>query len=525
MTEAPLPVARANGRALGLTTALIYRRVSKEEMAKDSVSLDTQLKLCRRYAVERGWELAEEYQDVMTGTRDDRPGYQRLLADIRSLRAAGRDVVVVVSALDRFGRRLMERLRSREELKRLGVATHSVREGGEVTDLVANILAVVAQEEVERLSRRISDVKQHFRGGGWYPVGRCPWGYRLRPATDEERALGSPKAVLESDSITARFVAEAFERVARGQSVRHVVAWLAGLEPSARGGKKLTYAVVRRVLSSPIYLARLSHDPEAPAGRWPALVDDVTYRRVQERIASHGTTPRQASGRYLLTGLLRCPRCGSRMAGWLRKNRPAQYRCNGFLRGADSPDPRCVAVVRASFLEDAVLAEVSALLDRLVPMDRGLEAALRRAWDELRRPAADAGAGAAARIRSLEQDADKVRRRLTNAAELFADGDLDKEGYDGLRRKARTDLDAIEAELAWLSATSPAVVLPPLEDVLRRIDSWRRPLEADDLSARRDVLAMLFDRAVPVRLGRGRYEVELAWTPLGAALRQVIGAA
>src|SRR5688572_25547893 len=113
-----------SGLDLQVTAALIYSRVSKDEMARDSVSLDAQLTLCRRYIASKPlWEVDGEYQDVMTGTRDDRPDYQRILADARRLQGQGRNVVVVVSALDRFGRRLMERVRSREELKALGVAT------------------------------------------------------------------------------------------------------------------------------------------------------------------------------------------------------------------------------------------------------------------------------------------------------------------------------------------------------------------------------------------------------------------
>jgi site-specific DNA recombinase len=230
---------------------------------------------------------------------------------------------VVVSALDRFGRKLIERVRSREELKALGVATHSVREGGEVTDVVANILAVVAQEEVERLSRRISDVKQHFRGGGWYPVGRCPWGYRLRPATASERAAGAPKSVLEIGQATAEYVRESFRRVADGASVRAVVAWLAGLPSSAQGHRRLSYSAVRQIVSSPIYVGRISEVADAPLARWPAIVDEMTFWRVQDRVASHSMMPRQATQRYLMTGLLRCHRCGARMAGWQRRDRPA----------------------------------------------------------------------------------------------------------------------------------------------------------------------------------------------------------
>src|SRR5207249_4501915 len=114
-----------------MTIALIYTRVSSDEQAKEGLSLDAQLTECRRYAAGQGWAIGGEYQDVLTGTRDDRPRYQTLLATVRTLRAGASQAVVVVATLDRFGRHLLERVRSREELKDLGVAVHSVREGGE----------------------------------------------------------------------------------------------------------------------------------------------------------------------------------------------------------------------------------------------------------------------------------------------------------------------------------------------------------------------------------------------------------
>jgi DNA invertase Pin-like site-specific DNA recombinase len=179
-----------------LTTALIYTRVSKDEQAREGLSLDAQLAECRRYAALQGWILGNECQDILKGTRDDRPQYQALLADVRRLRAEGRPLTVVVAALNRFGRGLLERVRSRDELKTLGVATHSVREGGEVSDIVANVLAAVAQEEVRRLGERVRATNQFIASGGWHHVGRAPWGYTWRPPTDQERAAGAPNAVL-----------------------------------------------------------------------------------------------------------------------------------------------------------------------------------------------------------------------------------------------------------------------------------------------------------------------------------------
>jgi site-specific DNA recombinase len=149
-------------RSTAMTTALIYTRVSSEEQAREGVSLDAQLTECRRYAAQHGWMLGAEFQDVLSGKRDDRPAYQALLAKVRGLRAEAQSVVVVVFRLDRLGRRILERVRCREELKMLGVPVHSVREGGEVSDLVANILASVAEEEIRTLGERVSTAKQHI---------------------------------------------------------------------------------------------------------------------------------------------------------------------------------------------------------------------------------------------------------------------------------------------------------------------------------------------------------------------------
>src|SRR5215211_4573242 len=100
----------------GVTTALIYTRVSSEDQAREGISLDAQLRECRHYAARMGWTIGPEFTDVMSGTRDDRPQYQRLMAEVRMMRSEGRPAAVVVAALDRFGRRVAERVRAREEL-------------------------------------------------------------------------------------------------------------------------------------------------------------------------------------------------------------------------------------------------------------------------------------------------------------------------------------------------------------------------------------------------------------------------
>lgn len=498
----------------GITIALIYTRVSSDDQAREGVSLDAQLSECRRYAARQGWIMGNEYQDVLSGTRDDRPQYQALLSDVRRRRAERAPVAVVVAKLDRFGRRLLERVRCREELKGLGVPVHSVREGGEVSDLVANILASVAQEEVRQLGERVAAVRRHVAANGWRPVGTTPWGYRWRPATDEERRQGAPKSVLAEDPETAPYVRRAWEMAAEGATSRAVLRWVTALPSDARGGRTLGHSAVQKMLRMPVYIARQEGTDGGdalgrPARRWPALIDDATWAAVQRRLGDHRRMPRQATGSYLLTGLVHCPRCDARMCGWQAGSRSARYRC-------ERKAPTCGGDAMASPVDAGVLTEIGDVLAVIGAADPELHAAVRREWRALQQPTADK----AGQVRGLERSADKARQRLTSAAVLFADGEIDRTGYRLLRDKATSDLEAADAELTRLRGIDPAPVLPPLDDVLHQVGGWSATLATADVPAMRDVLGVLIDTVVPVRLGVGRYAARIAWTPAGEAIRQ-----
>jgi DNA invertase Pin-like site-specific DNA recombinase len=495
-----------------VVTALIYTRVSSEDQKREGVSLHAQLKSCRRYVADRGWTIGGEYEDVLSGTRDDRPRYQDLLSDVRRLRAEGHSVVVVVAVLDRFGRRLGERVRCRDELKALGVAVHSVREG-EVNDLMANLLAVLAEEEVRRLGERVSVAKQYIMEAGWHNGGRVPWGYRSRDATPHERAQGAPLRVLEEDPETAPFVREVFRRVANGESVRSVTAWVVTLPSAARGGRVLSYSSVRQVLVTPTYVARVGK--EGTAGRWPALIEPGTWERVQARIASHKHMPRQASQRYLLSGLIWCPRCGSRMKGWARKIGRRCYQCSGMR------EVKCNGAVVAAPCDASVLAEVSVFVDQ-ISGNHHVQAALRRAWQALQHPRD--GRNVAVRLKQLERQAAQARDRLTRATELYVDGNLDKDGYDGLCNKARADLNCAEAEALNMRGAAISAGLSPLDVVLGAMGGWAAALHSSDVAVCREILEKLIDRVVPVRTEWGQYSAEITWTPLGEGLRRVVAA-
>ena len=85
--------------------------------------------------------------------------------------------------------------------------------------------------------------------------------------------------------------------------------------------------------------------------------------------------------------------------------------------------------------------------------------------------------------------------------------------------------DGAEREITDLrGAETPAPRLPPLADVLAELGGWASALEGADGPARRETLIALINHVVPERIGYGRYEARITWTPTGAALHQAAAA-
>jgi hypothetical protein len=326
---------------------------------------------------------------------------------------------------------------------------------------------------------------------------------------------------MEPDPITAPYVVEVFERATQ-QSVRSVARWVASLPAAARGGRPLEYRVVRRTLMSAVYAARPYHgddDPLAlPVGRWPALVDDATWLAVQARIQRHQRLPAQASGVYVLSGLVCCPIDGARMSGWhqLGPDRRA-YRCSNTIL------KRCRYVTPCRMVEGPVLAEVTALLETVAVNDPELRAELQRAWQALGQPAG--GDGVRSRVQALEHEVERARKRRAHATLLLLDGTLDRAAYNEAVQAVQADFDRAEAELVRLRGIKVEPELPPLVDVLRAAGGWAEALRTADNASRREVLALLIEHVIPERVGYGKYEVSITWSPLGQAIRRLSKAA
>jgi hypothetical protein len=84
----------------------IYVRLSKDdERAGESVSIENQKLMLRKYVTEQGWNEVDYYiDDGFSGTNLERPGIQRLLEDAKD----GRVNLILVKDMSRLGRNYIE---------------------------------------------------------------------------------------------------------------------------------------------------------------------------------------------------------------------------------------------------------------------------------------------------------------------------------------------------------------------------------------------------------------------------------
>lgn len=184
-----------------------YARVSS---GKDAMlhSLSSQVSyysnLIQRHS---GWLYVGVYSDeALTGTKENRDGFQRLLTDCR----AGKVNMILTKSISRFARNTVTLLETVRELKAMEVdiffeeqSIHTISAEGE---LMLTILASYAQEESLSASENQKwRVRKGFENGellNW----RFMFGYRIS------------KNGIEIDPDTASIVREIFDRVVAGET-------------------------------------------------------------------------------------------------------------------------------------------------------------------------------------------------------------------------------------------------------------------------------------------------------------------
>ncbi|MCP3811442.1 recombinase family protein [Mycobacteriaceae bacterium Msp059] len=328
-----------------MSKALIVVRLSRVTDA--TTSPERQLQACRELCAHRGWEVTGIAEDLDVSAGKTSPFDRPQLGDWLTNRLGEFDVIVVYR-MDRIVRRLLDladliRWCQAHSVKLVSATEAFLDLTAPFGDVVALLVAKVAEMELSAISERNAAAFQHNYRAGKYRGGVPPWGYL------PEQVDGSWKLV--QDPVQVAVITEVVDRVLAGEPLRAVAYDLTARGiPTARdrfaesqgrqpAGYEWHSRGLKRALTSPTLLGQavtkgelVRKDDGSPVVRSTPILTPEVFARVGVELTDRGNRkePTKRSTALLLR-VINCGVCG----------RPA-YRLKGGDDGR-SPRYRCAS--------------------------------------------------------------------------------------------------------------------------------------------------------------------------------------
>ena len=489
---------------------LVYTRQSVSDFDADGrprgPSLNQQLDTVTRRTELQGLAF-EHFQDADRSGKETskRRGYLALMERVRNAPPSKIGAVAFYDA-DRLHRNDLEFFRFMAEMTERRIL---VFDGngliGNVDRLSWKIKAIVAQEEREKVARRVRDNPRYMQRNGKL-LGTIPQGYR--------RVDGS----IVEDPVAAPAIKEIFQLYATGRfSLRTLADHLNRNEiRPARGDDKanhnrpkaiiFTGDVLKDLIGNPSYAGKVLVKGELIEGLHPPLVDEETWRACQDvkRRNVRRTSKAWTKHTYPLTPILLCARCGGPMHGAAPSERGRRLRYYGCHvarrnRSAVHPSgPKCNArMFRSEILEEAIHHELSRFV-LTAPMHAALRNRLR---------------GGSRTSTPREASVTAIKRlhdQLARARRLFEYGEYDWDTFCARRE----EISEQERQLQRSAAEPEPVDLAWCESQLLDLTSaW----ETADSGQRSRLVAGIFEHLEAEALPEGTLRVvgvpRAAWKP------------
>ena len=322
----------------------LYIRVSTA-MQVDGYSLDAQKDRLVKFAEFQGMEIVREYCDAGKSGKSitGRPEFQRMLQDV----ADDRDGVsyILVFKLSRFGRNAADVLNSLQYIQDYGVNLICVEDGidsskdsGKLTITVLSAVAEIERENI--LVQTMEGRRQKAREGKWNG-GQAPFGYWLD-------SKNSTLIVNPEEAEIVRIIFDKFVHTDMGaDSISNY------LNQHGYSKKKLrdqevshfSRSTIIKILDNPVYAGKIAYGKSVTEkvkgtrdqyrrvrqdeylladGLHEAIIDPETWEAAKAKRRVTGVKWNKTHSldhEHILSGILKCPVCGSGMAGTVRRRK------------------------------------------------------------------------------------------------------------------------------------------------------------------------------------------------------------
>src|SRR3989338_6013135 len=267
---------------------VLYARVSSEQQAERDLSIPTQLKTLREYALKRNWTIVQEYIDEAQSARTaDRPAFQEMIATAKQKQSPLQ--AILVWKLNRFARNREDSIIYKSLLRKRGIQIISINENfdeGPSGRLLEGIIETIDEFYSANLSQdTVRGMKENTMRG--FLNGRHrPYGYAY-----EEIQMGkNVKKKLRIDKTEAPVVRKIFDLCSEGKGLKEIVKTLNDASIKRRDGKAWSISSIAYILKNETYTGCLiwkeyRHNPrtETPIIRVPDTHEAIISKEEFEK--------------------------------------------------------------------------------------------------------------------------------------------------------------------------------------------------------------------------------------------------
>lgn len=438
------------------------------------------------------------------------------IVEIKKRAAQHQFDVLLVFMFDRLGRREDETPFVVQWFVQQGIEVWSTKEGEQrfdthVDKLLNYIRFWQASGESEKTAIRVRTKHEQMVMDGQWRGGLVAYGYRLE-FLGRTNKKNQPVRDLVIDEDEAKVVREVYRLLSKeGYGTNRVANYLNEKGIKTKRGTTLWRGTsIRALISNPIYKGVLHFGDElSEPFEHLRIIDDDTFDRCLELVKGRACKPEsppevpvRTDSRSLLTGLLFCGECGSRLC--YSHNRTTRARVDGTVRVYDRDLYRCYRKLSSRKscsgpsgyamepLNEAVESEVRQFFAnlRVVPADQLVERACNRNAEMLRvayRQAVSEFEKTQKQVSALEAEAVKA---LTGESQL----DLSVVNSMLLKHRAQLDKDNQAVEEAKAKVEAEEKNRKATEAEVERLLTWAECYDEASYEAKHLIIAALVDR-------------------------------
>ena len=485
------------------TMVAIYTRVSSAEQAENGYSIDEQERILVKYCHDNDYTIFKCYSDKGISGKDikGRPAMRELLNDAKE----GKFSMVISWKLNRISRSLKDIIEINDILEKNGIQYRSITESFETQTpagkMLFQMLGAVGELERNTIAENVKMGMCARAREGKYCCGIAPYGYDINRAYQGKRG-DCYLTVNESEAEVVRLI---FSMHNKGWGYKKIVNHINERGYRTKKGNLFAVSTVRDLLLNPVYAGYLRYNvrqnwttkrraginpnPIIVKGVHEAIISEETWEKSKIQMKTKQKTTKRHNGFYPLTGILRCPQCGSGMvlAGSTQGDKRITYYCCSAWHSKGKI--ACKAnMIRTDKANDIVLGKLAELLNNEKMISKMLERHEEHTKSE-QNPLKE-------QLTSITKEREKLTKAVDKLFELYEFEVIGREEFferkqalDEKIKQVQTNLDNVQVQYCendlTISEENLHLILKRFKDIL---------LEAEDQDEVKNLLHLLIKK-------------------------------